>query len=511
MPMLGGIGLSIGALSARTLPLVAVPPVTAPTAPAYLAKVSKPAYMAQGVQRLVSGYDGPLFEIRRASDGATLNVAPRTDGDFPDYEAIDAWAGGSELTVTRVYDQTGNGRDLVQGSVANQPRYDISLRDGDAVPLIFDGYRRTVTLEKPLRIRKMEVGGLSLNRADYAYFTTIKSQTSYNTNVGWNLRTESGTNRSTVDFSAGLLNGKRYGPKSSIDTIGLTITGNARRYYAQRGETVDPAATSSSNAERFVLGEAVNTPDNIGMFQFFGGVLYSSFVGLPDSDQVVASLNAAHAVPVAYDYRVVFDGDSIMEGTGSIGTRNIVNQIPFAKPADVFNTGVHGQRLATVLAQKELRFAHLDAGPTPRVFFVQAGTNDLGGGDSANALYATTTALVDYLRNTLSFKVVVCTILPRTKEAWSASQESERIAYNNLVRSNVANAHAVLDPAAHPVMGAATAPDDAALYLDQIHPTSLGYRHLAGAPSGPYSGQHTFYAALQAILRTTALGGSYVL
>ena len=104
--------------------------------------------------------------------------------------------------------------------------------------------------------------------------------------------------------------------------------------------------------------------------------------------------------------------------------------------------------------------------------------------------------------------VVVATILPRTGGSWDAAAEARRVEYNNAVRGNAAMADAVLDLTANPTMGNGNE-SDTTLYPDGLHPSSLGYAYLAGAPGGIYADPQTYYAKLRDVLGTTSLGPAY--
>jgi hypothetical protein len=72
------------------------------------------------VRALFAGYDGPLYQVRRASDGGTANVAPLSTGGVANAATQDSFCAGTTCTVTRIYDQTSNHNDLtVEGAGGN--------------------------------------------------------------------------------------------------------------------------------------------------------------------------------------------------------------------------------------------------------------------------------------------------------------------------------------------------------------------------------------------------------
>lgn len=61
---------------------------------------------------LSSSYRGPLYQIRRESDGATLSIMPKNG--YADASAHDAFSEGTMSYITVIYDQSGHGNHLYQ-------------------------------------------------------------------------------------------------------------------------------------------------------------------------------------------------------------------------------------------------------------------------------------------------------------------------------------------------------------------------------------------------------------
>lgn len=90
--------------------LTASPPFTFPASAAGLYST-----------RLIGpGYAGKALNVRRSSDNATTDIG--FAGANLDVAAALAFAAGSILTVAKLYDQSGNGRDAAQATAGNQPR-----------------------------------------------------------------------------------------------------------------------------------------------------------------------------------------------------------------------------------------------------------------------------------------------------------------------------------------------------------------------------------------------------
>jgi len=71
--------------------------------------------------RLVNhSYTGPLIRVRRASDNVEQDFGPVGSGFYSQTE-VDLFLGGSAGCRSKWYDQSGNGRDLLQATAALQP------------------------------------------------------------------------------------------------------------------------------------------------------------------------------------------------------------------------------------------------------------------------------------------------------------------------------------------------------------------------------------------------------
>lgn len=86
---------------------------------------------AWGYRLLSSIYTGPILQIRRTNDDATLDIG--AVGPILDFAALESFVGLADGRVATLYDQTGNGRDQVQATFPTQPRY---INAGEYFPLI---------------------------------------------------------------------------------------------------------------------------------------------------------------------------------------------------------------------------------------------------------------------------------------------------------------------------------------------------------------------------------------
>ena len=79
------------------------------------------AAAAYSLRKLSNTYNGPAIRVRRSSNNAELNIGFNSDGTL-DTTALTTFVGGGNGFVVTWYDQSGNGKNAVQTTAANQPR-----------------------------------------------------------------------------------------------------------------------------------------------------------------------------------------------------------------------------------------------------------------------------------------------------------------------------------------------------------------------------------------------------
>ena len=73
-----------------------------------------PCVAAHSTTRALYGsYAGPLYRVRRSSDGAQRDVRPLSAGGYANAASQDAFCAGTDCTTLRIYDQSPRGNDLV--------------------------------------------------------------------------------------------------------------------------------------------------------------------------------------------------------------------------------------------------------------------------------------------------------------------------------------------------------------------------------------------------------------
>lgn len=80
-----------------------------------------PAAAAYGLRKLRSVYNGAALRIRRSNDNLETNIGFDANGHL-DTAAIKTFTGVNDAFVTTWFDQSGNNRNFIQNTLANQPR-----------------------------------------------------------------------------------------------------------------------------------------------------------------------------------------------------------------------------------------------------------------------------------------------------------------------------------------------------------------------------------------------------
>ncbi len=96
---------------------------------------------AWGPFRMIEDWSGNLVRVRRSSDSTTVDAGYDTDGSGVEIDAgtISDFVGTGTGYVDRFYDQSGNGRSLVQATTSKQPVYEAEESVSGIPAASFDG------------------------------------------------------------------------------------------------------------------------------------------------------------------------------------------------------------------------------------------------------------------------------------------------------------------------------------------------------------------------------------
>lgn len=493
-----------------------VPPATLPALGASYAAV-------RGTQLMVAGYSGPLFCLRRESDNAQQDFSAGADG-LPSDSQIATFQGASKIYFAKVYDQTGNGRDLVfptTNSNVALSTYPCDLSRKTASGALWFDTNDSSSGE-------VASTGHAIDMQNHSYFAVMQQTNGANGFLG---ALDDGTNTlSSWLYNKGWLRDRSTAGgyltyaaqgvqpcRANPIVVGQTFTAAARRLYLAE-TSVTAAAAPAGTATRVVYSRN-KFGDLARGARWCGDVVTSAALSTADGTTLYNAMAALFGVVTSFDRRLIIIGDSIMAGANGL-TRNIAPwmRMTFAGSCEVINTAVSGEQMASEQVSAGSAYSPFVTkagalyGTGKVVTILESGTNDLSptlGNKSAASLLATANTFIGQLKTAFAGgKVAWGQILPRndvTAANWTTASEAERVSYNASVSANSGSnpAHVVLllgDTSS--TMGATGAPNDATLYnaADRLHPTDLGSTYLAtGQPLPPANGPGCWQDAINAL------------
>lgn len=445
------------------------------------------------VRRAVTGYSGHLFRIVRPSDSATFDVDANTDGTPNATAACSFISPYISAHVNTLYGQMGTG-------------YNATAATG---PYMVCGQS----------IRGIQ--GITFDSAASTSFTIPAGITGSGQSVSiMNVASYESTNNAEV-----MQLGAAYNSAGSV-SVGLG-TGNSNRFAVLNGISSSPffafnygaykgrsqpqfTLISSGASSQVVYQDTTSTTlaandggtwvgGKIGVggngYIFFGEWYATAIFPGPLTSSDAAALKSwadtKFDLLTSPTQQLIFAGNSIVQGYKATLNQNYPTQAEpnFSSRIRVSNQGVSGQLLSQSYANRSQYFSAYDASLTKNFIVVEEPTNDIGGAASGSITGISSTLWTNYTlpfiqqAQAAGFIVLVPTTLPRTGTSWGGSstdqsqKESERQAYNTLVRNNAATyGYTVLDFANISVL---SDPTNVTYYNDGLHPTSAGYLAMA--------------------------------
>ncbi|MFR9794743.1 alpha-L-arabinofuranosidase B [Streptomyces sp. MS06] len=92
------------------------------------------------VRALYASYGGPLYQVRRASDGATRDIGLLSAGGYADAAAQDSFCTGTTCIITEIYDQSPRHNDLTVEGAGGAGAADVGA-PADALPVTVGGHQ----------------------------------------------------------------------------------------------------------------------------------------------------------------------------------------------------------------------------------------------------------------------------------------------------------------------------------------------------------------------------------
>lgn len=431
---------------------------------------------------------------------AKINFLP--DGSL-DVSSLVAYLRNNVGRIGRQYDQTGNGRHKVQDAWGYRPLVDVRTTIGKSISIVYDtqingngSLSGQYTYDTPKTLGFPT--GLSLSSQNFGMVFAGRARSAQKPSCFWVLNNSSGSPANALSFA------NQYPPGSGTQ-VGLNcyFEASAQSFnsyqIAMSSPFVGGVSASSGGVYTFAGDVGLQTSGNPsitlgGYGGLTGGVGNSEFGYCEMADEIwwpnyltfddIANVSAAMyrglgLAPQTRDY-LIMDGDSITEGSGATGNRNLprLTELLLKHPVKMVNTGFAGD----TLSGRSGFFPYFIGTITPtnppnKIIHIAAGSNDIAHGATAATTYSAAQSYCAQAR-AAGWKVIVATVLPRSDVTGAA--EAIRVAYNSTLRSGWASfADGLADWAGDYDMGASTYPSNSALCADGIHPTSTGYAYLA--------------------------------
>ena len=451
----------------------------------YLPGVASSPLAVYSPYKVVSGYTGPLFQLTRVADSATLDVMPDITG-APDVSAITTFlSGATYAAVTKEYDQSGNGNDTASGtklwcfnaingvySITHDP-YLPAGNQRFALPSSLTGTLNSVTRVSVQSYATTNSAGIGILGPTYGGSTTlgIRAASTYQNKMGVN--------------AGGTFKGASAARSRSQPQVTVVSSGASNLVTYQDGVSETFTAASSNTWAGGYIGY-VDATSNLGG-EFYFDAIYPSSLSSGDEATLRSYLNTRFGVLTSSDTQIVWSGNSIVQGTAATFNHNNqwYMQQALSKPVFISNQGVAGAQASTIASNVAFYTAEYNGSLAHNIMIPPEATNDIDAQSSGSIVGFGTSifnsAIVPFVQaaNTAGFDVIVPTMLPRVwvgDSTLKGQKDTEQQAYNTLVRNNAATyGYTVVDYAG---LAHASNPSNTTYYADGIHPTSTLYAEM---------------------------------
>lgn len=489
---------------------------------AALSLVLRPAAQAQyvagspavawGMKRLVSGYSGYLFRIKR-TNGDTLDVSCASGSDLPDYAAIRAWEGTETVfKIVLMYDQSGNARNSNAPASGEEPDLDLNHKHSGCCPMLFVS-DRTGAFGSP-GVRRVAIGhtadAYSINRQSFSAFDVLDPMTSCADNTHWEAHDTAGANLIAMagsEGSPGMVVVGNVGyesglrPRAMPMVIGMTNDAATMTLYV--GEAIyTNAGLTSATCTRSMLGNLNQPSSYYHRARRFAHVVYGSTLTRSEAQELRATLVEMFDLPTMFYRRVVFSGDSIIEGYG-YGANFHLSNTPVQlqrenrlRNVEIYNCGINGINLTNDQARYALHVQPLYSaqfGANNCISMSDSGHNDIGAGTAAATVNSSRASAITTLKG-YGYRVGWATCLRSNGWPDGSGEETVRVSVNSNILAKTQGEDFTVDPDSDPILSLYSTTSNTTYFIDQDHPTDEGHRliapyyarQLAIAASGPF-------------------------
>ncbi|MER6027938.1 alpha-L-arabinofuranosidase B [Streptomyces sp. NPDC001851] len=125
------------------------------------------------VRALYSSYSGPLYQVRRASDGATRDIGLLAAGGYANAAVQDSFCSGTTCVITEIYDQSARHNDLTIEGAGGAGAADVGA-PADALPVTVGGHQvYGLEISAGMGYRDNSTSGVAVNgQAEGMYMVT---------------------------------------------------------------------------------------------------------------------------------------------------------------------------------------------------------------------------------------------------------------------------------------------------------------------------------------------------
>jgi hypothetical protein len=92
------------------------------------------------VRALYAAYNGPLYQVRRASDSMTMDILPLEPGGFANAADQDTFCATGACTISIIYDQSGHNNNLTKAPAGGQKTTPDNEANAKALPVTISGH-----------------------------------------------------------------------------------------------------------------------------------------------------------------------------------------------------------------------------------------------------------------------------------------------------------------------------------------------------------------------------------
>lgn len=441
---------------------------------------------AYGMSRLANGYAGPAVAVVNAQTKAVLNIGFLADGKL-DEATLASFCAPSECRVSRWFDQSGHGYDAVQNDPVAQPAIRMSHRSGVPLSIVWDF---EATSGVPGRAMLLP-SAMSVDSGNMAVLWTGRFHSASLVSP----LVELGTDPNAFNFGYWDAHGDFYlgthnhlnelpGHAALTAAVGLISSSPGEGVVTNyRNQLVAKGNLPSEKHKGGLIGQTVAYSQS-GMMELSSLIVYDR--GLNSLERFVAVKALGENFGIAQQQRDVYvaDGDSLTQGIASQYLQSYPWYMERLLPRSlvIYNAGWAAKTVGGgggLLARYDEFTSKLYNPHAKRnVISLLGGTNDLQAGSDDRQLVGLIQKYAAAARKT-GFRVVVCTILPRS--TFNPRMEAYRVAVNTALRSRWKEfADALADLAADPVFADPHVLNSGNVYVeDGVHLTDFGYQVVA--------------------------------